>query len=453
MTLSVSGPVNRGSAAISMGIVLAIVMIAAPLGLMRYSAYMEERSWDVMATHISTVSLAAQHYIRDNHDTLASQANGGPVLISGQTLRDNGYLPAGFSLNNNEGQNYLLSIARDPKHTTQLVAFVLTTGGQPLTFRGLRYIAQGMTGMGGYLWPDNVAVGADGGWQMSLPDYGLSGQGGHLASYLSADILGGESDESDRLYRFKVNGRPDLNKMHTDIDMGSNAIGNASTVTASGDIKTTEGWIVTEGSKGWMNETHGGGFYMDDDTWVKSVNNKGIATGGPLKGGTVQADGRLSGSEYLQLDSVVATGSHCDRNGLLSFDSLGIPQSCQGNKWQPAGSAGSISRAATDNFQLVSNGTYNGFTVSIASLFDPKDGSHTASANFNILVNGQLAGTMTNSISVKKGGSSGHYWGYQSAAVAQRMFTQRINPGDSLQVLYISGNLHNHSDIQVNLTN
>lgn len=338
MTLLLPAPVNRGSAAISMGIVLAIVMIAAPLGFMRYSAYMEERSWDVMAMHMSTVSLAAQHYVRDNHDALATQANGGPVLISCQTLRDNGYLPSGFSLNNNEGQSYLLSIARDPKHTTQLVAFVLTTGGQPLAFRGLRYIAQGITGMGGYLWPDNVASGADGGWQMRLPDYGLSGQSGHLASYLSADILGGESDESDRLYRFKVNGRPDLNKMHTDIDMGSNSLNNANainarTVTSENDIKSNNGWIVTEGSKGWINQTHGGGFYMDDDDWVKSVNGKGIMTAGKIR-----AEGRLSTNDVIQMDQINISGTACSLNGLLSRDEAGQALSCINRKWSYSGS-------------------------------------------------------------------------------------------------------------------
>lgn len=454
MTSSLPSPVNRGMSFVSMSVVLAIVLVAAPIGYMRYAEYMNERTWDVMALHMDTVTRAAQHYVRDNYATLQSQVSGGkPVTVSGQTLRDKGYLPSGFSLTNFNTQSYQVGIARDPQKTSQLAAFVMTTGGQPIAFKGLRYISQSVSGMGGYLYPDNIANGADGGWQLKLADYGLSGQSGHLADWLSADVLGGSDDESDRLYRFQVNGRPDLNRMHTDIDMGSNAVNNASTVTAGSDIKTTGGWIVTRDSKGWMNETHGGGFYMDDDSWVKSVNNKGISTGGQMKGGTVRADGRLSGGEFLQLDSVVSTGAACDHNGLLSFDSLGIPQSCQNQKWQPVGSAGSISRAATNNFQAVSTGTYNGFTVSIASLFDPKDGSHTASATFNVLLNGQSVGTITNSISVKKGGSRGHYWGYQSEAVAQQMFNRRVNPGDTLQVVYVSGNYHNHSDIEVNLTN
>ncbi|EKS6645704.1 shufflon system plasmid conjugative transfer pilus tip adhesin PilV [Enterobacter hormaechei] len=454
MTSSAPSPVNGGMTLTSTAMVMAIVLIAAPLGYMRYAEYMNERTWDVMALHMDTFTRAARHYVRDHYASLVGQvSHGNPVTIGGQALRDQGYLPAGFSLTNFNTQRYQVSIARDPQKTSQLAAFVMTTGGQPIAFKGLRYIAQSLSGMGGYLYPDDIATGADGGWQLKLTDYSLRGQSGHLVDWLSADVLGGSDDESDRLYRFQVNGRPDLNRMHTDIDMGSNAINNAGTVTASSDIKTTGGWIVTHDSKGWMNETHGGGFYMDDDSWVKSVNNKGISTGGQMKGGTVRADGRLSGGEFLQLDSVVSTGASCDRNGLLSFDALGIPQSCQSKKWQPVGSAGSISRAATNNLTFTSPGIYNSFTVSIASKFDPRDGGHTSNALFSILVNGRLLGRINNTMNVHKGGSKGHYWGYQTTAVAQRTFSHRLAHGDTLQVIYVSGYLHNSSDIEVSLTN
>lgn len=338
MTSSSPSPVNRGMSFASMSIVLAIVMIAAPLGYMRYAEYMNERTWDVMALHMDTVTRAAQHYIRDNYATLQNQVNGGAsVTVSGQTLRDKGYLPTGFSLTNFNTQSYQVGIARAPQKTSQLEAFVLTTGGQPIEFKGLRYISQSLSGMGGYLYPDNIANGADGGWQMKLTAYGLSGQSGHLVDWLSADVLGGGNDESDRLYRFQVNGRPDLNRMHTDIDMGNNAVSNASTITASGDIKTSSGWIVTHDSKGWMNETHNGGFYMDDDNWVKSLNGKGIYTSGQLKGGTVRSDGRASVGEYLQLDGIANEGSGCSLNGLVSRTTDGALLFCQNSIWRGAG--------------------------------------------------------------------------------------------------------------------
>ncbi|EKN6179296.1 shufflon system plasmid conjugative transfer pilus tip adhesin PilV, partial [Yersinia enterocolitica] len=143
---------------------------------------------------------------------------------------------------------------------------------------GLRYIAQNISGLGGYIWPANQAIGANGSWTVNLPDYGLSGQVGRLAVMLSSDSLGSDSEAGDRLYRFEVNGRPDLNKMHTAIDMGSNDINNTrnlnaqnglfsgdvsavngkysgdltteKSMTAKNDIRSNEGWIVTRNSKG-----------------------------------------------------------------------------------------------------------------------------------------------------------------------------------------------------------
>lgn len=49
---------------------------------------------------------------------------------------------------------------------------------------------------------------------------------------------------------------------------------------------------------------------MSDGSWVRSVNNKGIYTGGQVKGGTVRADGRLYTGEYLQLKELPLLAHH-----------------------------------------------------------------------------------------------------------------------------------------------
>ncbi|WP_407079174.1 shufflon system plasmid conjugative transfer pilus tip adhesin PilV [Candidatus Williamhamiltonella defendens] len=43
---------------------------------------------------------------------------------------------------------------------------------------------------------------------------------GHITIALSLEILGILLQESDRLYRFQVKHRHELNRMHTHIDMG-----------------------------------------------------------------------------------------------------------------------------------------------------------------------------------------------------------------------------------------
>ena len=166
----------------------------------------------------------------------------------------------------------------------------------------MRRIAAQINGMGGYVDEKNIATGAYGGWTSQPRDFGLDCRYGHIAITLSSEILGSVLQESDRLYRFQVKHKPELNRMHTAIDMGGNNLNNANTVNAKnghyseeinagGNIKTQGGWLITQHGKGWLNEAHGGGFYMDDNDWIRSVNNKGIYTGGQLKGGTVRADG------------------------------------------------------------------------------------------------------------------------------------------------------------------
>jgi len=397
--------VHRGNMLLQLGIVMAIVLIITPGAMDRYAGMQQEKVWTGTASHLSFVAQAGKRYVRDNRDTLLTQVAGGPVVITGATLRTQGYLPAGFSLTNDSGQTYQLAVARDPGQAGQLVAFVLTTGGNEIPYKGLRQIATDTDGMGGYVWPANNAVGADGGWQAKLGDYGLTGQQGRLAAFLSADALGTDADESDRLYRYQVTGRPDLNRMHTAIDMNGNNINSGGTVnaatgaftgqvsagtnvtaggsvtasgnvtangnvaagnnvtanngiTANNDIRSNNGWIITRGGKGWLNETYGGGFYMSDNDWVRSVNNKNIYTAGQMRGGSVRSDGRLSTGEALQLDGVNSAGAGCSPNGLVSRDGTGAILSCVNGVW----------RTASADFQIIfSSSNANRYSSSYAA--------------------------------------------------------------------------------------
>lgn len=116
-------------------------------------------------------------------------------------------------------------------------------------------------------------------------------------------------------------------------------------------------------------------------------------------------------------------------------------------------SAGSISRVGTNTVQFASPGTYQFIIVTISSKFEAADGGHTNSARFSVDVNGQRLEIITNSLTVTKGGSSGHYWGYQTYAVSQKMLTYGVFAGNSVRVNFVDGNLHISSDIRVDLTN
>nr|WP_135678932.1 shufflon system plasmid conjugative transfer pilus tip adhesin PilV [Arsenophonus nasoniae] len=191
----------------------------------------------------------------------------------------------GFAEKNGLGQQYVTGVVKTAPKPASITGAHLQRTGNALSEKGMRRIAAQINGMGGYVDEKNIAIGAYGGWTSQPRDFGLDCRYGHIAIALSSEILGSVLQESDRLYRFQVKHKPELNRMNTAIDMGGNNLNNTNavnakegvfskTVTANGDIKSQGGWLVTQDNKGWMNSKHRGGFYMSDDEWIRAVNNK-----------------------------------------------------------------------------------------------------------------------------------------------------------------------------------
>jgi hypothetical protein len=456
MKINTSIHINKGWSAIEVLGVLAIISLASVYGSTMMSDYMDEVEWDVTALHATSVNEAAKTYISDNTDDILSKTTAtNAIIITTNTLLDKGYLQKGFSEVNPFGQKYSVAVKRNPLSTNKLEAYTVTTEGSPLSFKGMRYISKKIIGMGGYVYPANVANGASGGWQANLSEFGLAVPEGYLAISLSSEVLGTANQESDRLYRFKVNGRPDLNAMHADIDMGKNSLNNANavnakTATVENDIKSNNGWLITQNEKGWLNSTHGGGLTMTDDHWVRSVNNKGIYTGGQLRGGTIHAESRLATDEFLQLNKIMVPGQSCEA-GILTRDAEGAPLFCQKGILTSIGGGG-MSRAGVNNLDIVSNGSYKVLLVTVSSLFNAADGSHTGSANFNVYVDGVLVGVVGTRVRVDKRGSKGHYWGYQSFGVTQKQIAVNVKSNSRVTVMLAGSSYHNTSDVRIDLT-
>lgn len=361
-----SPKIHRGYMALEALGVLLIIMLASVFAAEKVSEYLQEKEWGVMAIHATTFNEAAKSYIADNTDSLlATSTPGNPTKITPSLLISKGYLQNGFSAENSYGQTYVTAVVKNDKLKDKLQALTCTVSGTAISYRGLRLISTQIQGMGGYVNEDNVATGAYGGWTSNTRDFGITCTTGHIAIALSSEVLGTAMQESDRLYRYQVNGRPDLNRMHTSIDMGANDLNNSNNINAqtgnyqqnvnaqnlvardgitagggiaaAGDIRSNSGWLITKNGKGWLNEDHGGGLYMDDNDWIKSVNGKGIYTSGQLKGGTVRSDNRLSAGEVLQLDQANSAGAWCGGAGLISRDGAGAVLSCVNNVWTPTG--------------------------------------------------------------------------------------------------------------------
>ena len=367
-------PGLRGAASASiMEVMLYVILVA-----MLMAAYMplEKKStdtlrWNTTADQLRTVSDASTRYIQDNEETLLQSVTAGhPQTVSAKTLQDSGYIPAGFGLTNLSDQEWGLAVALNPVQSGKLVAFVLSSGGEAIPFDGMRTVTASAGGMAGYIRTSNVATGAYGNWEVNLGDYGLSATPGHLAMYLTSDVLGTSNEASDRLYRYTVSNRPDLNTMHTAIDMGANNLNNTGTVntkavTASGAIQSD---TLTTNALTANNTINTNSLYANGITASGNIVASGTVNGnavtsngdmtanGTVTGNAVRANGRLSTGEVLQLDQVNTAGAACSPNGLVSRDVNGAILSCQSGAWKESAAGTLFTTLTIENGQSLTIG-------------------------------------------------------------------------------------------------
>ncbi|WP_196234673.1 shufflon system plasmid conjugative transfer pilus tip adhesin PilV [Escherichia coli] len=299
---------------------LIVIGIATPMIYSEIEDWLNEQLYQSAALHADEYNNAIKNYVADKTSSLSSKT------ITVNELIQQGYLNNGFS-RSPFGHSYITGIRKN-NLSGRLEALTCTTGGQDIKEDGLRRIAGQINGLGGFMLQNNSVTGAFGGWTDLGSNYQITCNKGHIAMRMAGKDL----EESDRLYRYSVQGRPDLNRMHTGIDMNNNSITNINE--ASGKNARFSGDVT---SNRWLHP-NGGGFTMTDSEWIRAVNNKGITTEGELKGGkvsggTVRSEGRLSTGEYLQLDKTATAGTSCSPDGLVGRDSKGAILSCQSGSW------------------------------------------------------------------------------------------------------------------------
>ncbi|MFU1434234.1 shufflon system plasmid conjugative transfer pilus tip adhesin PilV [Escherichia coli] len=299
---------------------LIVIGIATPMIYSEIEDWLNEQLYQSAALHADEYNNAIKNYVADKTSSLSSKT------ITVNELIQQGYLNNGFS-RSPFGHSYITGIRKN-NLSGRLEALTCTTGGQDIKEDGLRRIAGQINGLGGFMLQNNSVTGAFGGWTDLGSNYQITCNKGHIAMRMAGKDL----EESDRLYRYSVQGRPDLNRMHTGIDMNNNSITNINE--ASGKNARFSGDVT---SNRWLHP-NGGGFIMTDSQWIRAVNNKGITTEGELKGGkvsggTVRSEGRLSTGEYLQLDKTATAGTSCSPDGLVGRDSKGAILSCQSGIW------------------------------------------------------------------------------------------------------------------------
>jgi hypothetical protein len=212
-----------------------------------------------VASYQSKIADAAGKYIRVEHSNIL-QNYAIPLVRSVQDLRAAGYLDASFAATNPYGQTPCLLI-KPNNATKEVLAILATEGGNPIPAKQLAYVAS-LSQTGGSISTVGGAVtasGAFGNWNIALSDFGgvkcsASAAGvDHLATMVSwgGGGMGGglAAGTSDFLYRTKVGGNPDANKMMTDlkmstdsnIDMGGNNLQSAKLISGTG-VAATDIW-------------------------------------------------------------------------------------------------------------------------------------------------------------------------------------------------------------------
>ncbi|EJN4422158.1 shufflon system plasmid conjugative transfer pilus tip adhesin PilV [Escherichia coli] len=360
---------------------LIVIGIATPMIYSEIEDWLNEQLYQSAALHADEYNNAIKNYVADKTSSLSSKT------ITVNELIQQGYLNNGFS-RSPFGQSYITGIRKN-NLSGRLEALTCTTGGQDIKEDGLRRIAGQINGLGGFMLQNNSVTGSFGGWTDLGSNYQITCNKGHIAMRMAGKDL----EESDRLYRYSVPGRPDLNRMHTGIDMNNNSITNINE--ASGKNARFSGDVT---SNRWLHP-NGGGFTMTDSQWIRAVNNKGITTEGELKGGkvsggTVRSEGRLSTGEYLQLDKTATAGTSCSLDGLVGRDSKGAILSCQSGAWRAIGAPdGSYTNLGSHR------GTFNGRNNGSGTLFVYASGGNGAgggdcanTSNIQGYVNGAFIG-------------------------------------------------------------
>ncbi|MDD9245346.1 shufflon system plasmid conjugative transfer pilus tip adhesin PilV [Enterobacter soli] len=155
-------------------------------------------------------------------------------------------------------------------------------------------------------------------------------------------------------------------------NLNSNNTVSGTTITSRGETYT-QNWFRTLGDGGIYFQKYGGGWNMTDANTIRAYNGKNIATtgaitaSGNITGNTITANGemvskgRLTASEYVQINGIATAGAACSPNGLQGRDNTGQLLSCTSGKWTAIGS-GFFRSPKPQTIQCTARGSYVDWT-------------------------------------------------------------------------------------------
>lgn len=322
-----------------------------------YEAANKEPKQNTAATLMQRFCKALSSYQQNNAAALLAVATTTtPATVTVPMLIATGDLPTGFSTTNSYGASLQGQFLQPQVGVLQGVA--MGVGGNDPGELDAGIIAAKLGAKGGRVTSVGTAIGAYGGWSLSLAGYTNPGTNRILA-YLNMDGAGSASD-SDSLRRHAVAGHPEYNSMYTPINMRAVAVENTSdTLCIVGDA-TTYGRIAADNVGAVLScqagiwKKQGSGYWKDPvatfaslptTDQVGSVRMTLDKARGYMWDGVkwdalaVDQNDNLSMTGIMtagkvQLKDIVTEGTACPTNGLVARDTNGLTLSCQNGVWK-----------------------------------------------------------------------------------------------------------------------
>lgn len=339
----------------------------------------EDSNNNVVARQATSWATAAKLYIAANYDSLLASA---PTTISRSTLVNSGYLNSGEPETNLFQQTWKVAVRKNTRNSDQLDAVLLSSGGQPMDYPTLRYIAAAIDGYGGFVYSGSMPSGCTSstttvngaacGWTLDLSGFGISTTSGHIAVNLGADIAGSAGSGGDFLHRYSVPGHAEYNQMNTALDMNGKNVNRAGNLLVTSDGKSSDdhGSSGSTGFVGWASGSASGtasdatslraGLYFStsapsssdkESVWIKTTSNTSLDVTGKVRAATVKGTRLITSEGYLMPGKTVTANTSCtpaalgisdllaDTTGLVAHDSTGATLSCQSGAWKSIGSS------------------------------------------------------------------------------------------------------------------
>lgn len=337
------------------GFALIEVMAAITLFTILYAGYIkieqnkiESVRSEVAGQQLNEIAKAANRYIADNYSTLMGVATSTqPVLIRISDLKAANILDSSVSTTNAYGQA-LCALVLQPS-PGKLTGLVVTEGGEEINDIDLATMVGSVGASGGGIYTDTptALIGARGGWAVNTSPYTNPNQLGETCSGASGNVsltaghaavaLWFENNDltAGFLYREAIPGRPELNRMATNLDMGSNDITNAGAVGAtsanvSGNV--TSGSVTTgDITANRMVDRNNTGYYVDPASISRT---------------------NVSRPNYIEPQATVTENTGCSPNGRIAKDSTGKILSCQSGIWK--GNSGNTTLRALNAYWITS---------------------------------------------------------------------------------------------------